>query len=265
MDENGGLPQFTARVGKLSRPLTERDLYILEDGQFEDADFSRRKASIGFRLLRCTFVRCDFSGVRVPEFCFGAGPVQSLYRECVFDGARFGARAPGNARFERCSFRDVRIEYLMAYGLEFVDCVFSGRLSEVNFWGSVRDEEFRGSYGRAHNDFTGNDFVGADLVMCAFLGGIDLTTNNMPVGPRAMVVLDGREAFARVGARLEGLDDRTLAEAAARTLTVHRRELDGGQTGLWMRRDDCDAKYARQYELLFDFFAQESQSRLGGP
>ena len=124
---------------------------------------------------------------------------QSVYAGCSFDRLRMSATVGGYARFVNCSFRDVDIRKWRADYVELVDCVFTGRLRDCVFWGAApqgartydfaatlatRDGReppagFRELANRATNDFSRNDFSGADLDV-TFRGGIDLSSSGCP-------------------------------------------------------------------------------------
>lgn len=137
-----------------------------------------------FSATDSTFERCRFESLRIASACFGAGQEQSLYRDCVFDHSTIRADAPGNARFERCSFRDVKLRSWLCFDTEFVDCVFTGRLQRCVFNGHTLDD----NPDRDTNDFRGNDFSGAELVDVGFRTGIPLAKQALPVGGDYLVI-----------------------------------------------------------------------------
>lgn len=235
-----------------------------------DQDFSGLKPKKILGVAESRFTRCSFERLRAPKVCFGAGPTQSVYVECSFDHSRFKANAPGNARFERCTFRDVKIDYMIGQGLEFIDCVFSGQLREVVFWGSVGMDQLVGAYGRETNEFTGNDLSGADLVDTGFRGGVDLTKNILPLGSGTLVALDGPEALRRVRQRVFEMPDSPLREQVMNLVKASDMWLSGAvsQEHLWMRRSDNESLMKGELvpatELLFDLVKDESEALLGG-
>lgn len=235
-----------------------------------DQDFSGLEPKKILGVAESRFIRCSFERLRTPKVCFGAGPTQSVYVECSFDHSRFKANAPGNARFERCTFRDVKIDYMIGQGLEFIDCVFTGQLKEVVFWGSVGMDQLVGAYGRETNEFTGNDLSGATLIDTGFRGGVDLTKNILPLGIGTLVALDGAETLARVKRRVFEMPDTPLREQAMNMVKSNEMWLRGTvtQEHLWMRRDDrrnvMKGQLVPARELLFDLVKEESEALLGG-
>jgi uncharacterized protein YjbI with pentapeptide repeats len=133
----------------------------------------------GFCPVGCIFERCDFSNAILEVACFGGGLENSVYRNCVFDRATIRAIAPGNARFESCSFRDVEVLEFYAHTVEMVDNVFTGILKKAFFNGSV-PQDLQRALGRSHNEFYGNDFSRAQLLDVAFRTGIDISQQQMP-------------------------------------------------------------------------------------
>ncbi|MDP9864936.1 MULTISPECIES: pentapeptide repeat-containing protein [Streptosporangium] len=183
------------------------------------------------------FQSCDFSGAVFEQLSMGitgmrgrwdgADWPQSVFRDCVFRRTRF---APftffGNVRFERCVFDRSRLrDQTFTSEAEFVDCVFRGRVRNINFWGRPADHQ--AALGRDRNDFTGNDFTGAELDYVAF-HHIDLQAQRLPGLPgyalldriservEAVLPLVGNWPDARhreqAGFSLEFLADRALEQ-----------------------------------------------------
>jgi uncharacterized protein YjbI with pentapeptide repeats len=140
-------------------------------------DFSGKRFT-DFNVHAGQFEKCDFSNTVFEQLSTGltctrgpwdrAGWPQSVFRDCVFRRTRF---APltffGNVRFERCIFDRSRLrDQTSTFAAEFVDCVFLGRLRNLNFWGRPTDHQ--AALGRDRNDFTGNDFTSAELDDVAF-------------------------------------------------------------------------------------------------
>ncbi|WP_084958658.1 pentapeptide repeat-containing protein [Thermoactinospora rubra] len=162
-----------------------------------------------FRVYDSVFDRCDFTGTAFDRLAMGdmcgegprdrAGWPRSVFRDCVFRRTRFPPFTFfGNVRFDRCVFDRSRLRGQTAtLEAEFVDCVFLGRVRDINFWGrpAQRDEA---ALGRDRNEFTGNDFTGAELQGVAFRH-IDLHAQRFPglpgyalldrIGERARAVL----------------------------------------------------------------------------
>lgn len=246
------------------------ELIRFDHVEASDQDFSGLRPKKVLGVVESRFTRCSFERLRAPRVCFGAGGSQSVYVECSFDHSRFKANAPGNARFERCTFRDVKIDYMIGDGLEFIDCVFTGQLKEVVFWGSVGMQKLARAYGRVTDEFTGNDLSGADLIDCGFRGGVDLTKNTLPPGIGTLVALDGAETLARVKRRVFEMPDTPLREQAMNLVKSNEMWLRGTvtQEHLWMRRDDrrnvMKGKLVPARELLFDLVKEESEALLRG-
>lgn len=146
-----------------------------------DADFSGRKLD-AFHAIASRFEKCCFEKMSIRDACFGSGLYDSEYYDCSFDGSKFTAVAPGNARFVRCSFRDVLIRQLFCHCVEFVNCKFSGKLLSGYFNGAVPPEDVP-ILGRHINEFRGNDFIQMELVDVGFRSGIDLSLQRLPSGP----------------------------------------------------------------------------------
>ncbi|GAA3044297.1 hypothetical protein [Actinokineospora globicatena] len=154
-----------------------------------------------FNGLAARFDRCSFDKIRIRQACFGAGVDDTEYVDCTFDGAHIGALSPGVARFERCTFRDSRLVKWLCDTVEFIDCVFTGRISETNFAGAISPMNAR-LVGRTVNRFEGNDFSDATLVWVGFRGGIDLLDQKLPTSG-AFLVEDGDVVVPRMIALAE--------------------------------------------------------------
>ncbi|MFN2537801.1 MAG: hypothetical protein ABR549_06560 [Mycobacteriales bacterium] len=203
------------------------DRLVIENQSLLEADLSSRKVK-AFCAIASTFDRCDFRGVRWRDGGMGAGMTPSVYRDCVFDGARIQANPPGRARFERCSFRDVVLKDWYCFNIEMIDCVFTGRIEHSYFNGRARqpDETF------GTNEFHGNDFSGAKLVDVGFRTGIDLRLQRLPEDEDLLYVWDGPEAVARAEGAVNTWSDLESRRRAQGLLEHLRRELDGQQRQL---------------------------------
>ncbi|MEV7010062.1 pentapeptide repeat-containing protein [Streptosporangium sp. NPDC051022] len=171
-----------------------------------DVDFSGTRFT-DFNVHGGEFERCDFSDVVFEQLSTGitrqgrrwggSSRPQSVFRDCVFRRTRFAPLTLfGNVRFERCVFDRSRLNgQTSTFEAEFVDCVFRGRVRNVNFWG--RPVGHRAALGRDRNEFTGNDFTGAELDYVAF-HHIDLQAQRLPGLP-------GYALLDRIGDRVEAV------------------------------------------------------------
>ncbi len=208
---------------------------MLSRATVRDADFSRVTFD-QFAPEGCTFEHCDFGGQTLdrryqPLF---SSRRQSVFRDCRFDGADLTGVRPGQARFERCSFANARIDAWESFTAEFIDCTFAGRIVNARFygrpWGSGAE---RLDPARKTNAFTGNDFHSADLVGVIFIHGIDISKQRWPEGSQYVVLdrIHQRIAKARLGV-LEWRDHRARQEAldmlqAASLLYAHQMTVIG--------------------------------------
>jgi len=145
-----------------------------------------------FIAIGSIFNRCDFSDTRFEQVCFGHGLNQSRYVDCCFDGTEIDASTPGNARFERCTFRYAKIQEFKGLNVEFIDCFFSGLIKEGLFNGTPRRDTVTPRLSRTQNEFHGNDFSNAELIDIGFRSGIDLSLQRLPKGDDYIYVEDGR-------------------------------------------------------------------------
>src|SRR5215471_18034070 len=83
-------------------------------------DYSSRSLA-KFTAIGSRLEECRFDDARIGDASFGSGREMSEYIECTFDGLHFD-HGGGNARFVRCSFRDVYIREWLTQSTELVDC-----------------------------------------------------------------------------------------------------------------------------------------------
>jgi len=247
--------RFEARVvGQVQ--VDPKDHLSFTDEEVRDRDLSGARlvslASVGSR-----FVGCRFERMRVRSVSLGAGMALSEYVDCSFDGSRMTTVLGGYARLVRCSFRSVDLRDWGTDHLEFIDCVFTGRIRSTVFWGSPpagSQQRYEGQVrwlnqqGRAepagyrelalrsHNEFTGNDFSGADLLDVSFRRGIDLARQRLPTGDDYLYLPRARATLDRAVAELARCPDEDLRPRVVKFLTnVIARETDDGQEQLLLR------------------------------
>lgn len=120
--------------------------------------------------------------------------------------------------------------------VEFVECVFSGRLDHAYFNGAVPHDD-RASLGRSRNEFYANDFRDMDLYDVAFRTGIDLTQQRLPTGPNYVYVANAPTALASARANLSQLRDLEFRRNAWAFLDSLTLGLEGDQQQLLLRPD----------------------------
>ena len=165
------------------------------------ADFSG-KGLESFCAIGSRFEGCSFSRVKIGSAVWGGGRKRSTYLDCSFDGAKFRSIVPGNARFENCKFRDVRIYEFLAHDVELVNCVYSGRIDR-GFLNRTRHRQGRSFFSRRRNQIVNNDFSGCDLVDFTFRGGVDVTLQKLPSGPKDLYLADASSALERATRRVQ--------------------------------------------------------------
>lgn len=156
------------------------DDVFIDQVDIHDMDYSGKSGKI-WEIHKSRLVRCLFRNLKVDDFCFGSGNGMSEFVDCSFDGSKIKALNPGKVRFVRCSFRNVRLTKWICTEAEFIDCVFTGTLKEINF--NAHLSEFgQKKLGRVFNRYEGNDFTGAKLSGVAFMGGVNLLDQKLPEG-----------------------------------------------------------------------------------
>lgn len=214
----------------------ERGLGI-EEVSLSDVDLSGHREK-RWVVVESRFERCSFEKLRVDRFSFGTGKVMSEYIDCSFDGSWIKGFNPGRARFIRCSFRNVRLTNGACLDAEFVDCVFTGTLREINFNADLFGQDL----GRDRNRYERNDFSGATLVNVAFMGGVDLRDQKLPQG-EDYIFLENAEPV--VIAALDQVDTwpETKEKGFARAdLEVCLDYIRGGQRQLLLSAHDFSSR-----------------------
>lgn len=248
---------------------TVGDRVLIEFATVRGEDFSGRRGR-EWVISKSRFEGCRFENLRVDAFCFGAGPWMSEYVDCSFDGSRIKALNPGRARFIRCSFRNVRLHKWLGTHVEFIDCVFSGALSEINFDGAVPQRDQK-ELGRSRNVYRGNDFSDAEFTGVAFKGGVDLLEQRLPQGEGYLFLADAepviRAAFDHVDEWTEP-EERHIGRSL---LNVKLRYIEDGQRQLLLSPHDFtkrnpvdDQAYRRLREVIVSILAQ-AESGEGAP
>jgi hypothetical protein len=215
-----------------------------------EADYSGRKLK-HFGAVGCRFERCGFENMRIDSFAFGSGHHQSEYIDCKFDGTRVYTMLGGFARFVRCSFRNVDIrKWKWCEQTELIDCVFTGRLEECIFCGTVPEKD-RSWVGREQNEFRGNDFSGCDLIDVSFRTGIDLSQQKLPTGPMYLYLPDAAAAVARARAAVSEWYDLGMRNQGLSLLKSIELESQGGQRQLLLRADDYETRAPELVDGVF--------------
>lgn len=173
--------------------------YEIVEGQrcltIENADYRRRDYSNqtlrSVCIINSKFTNCCFDRLVVKPYdvCFGAGKTSSFYVDCSFDHCKF-TYVSGIAKFVRCTFRNVVIHEMFATGMEFVNCLFSGKLKKAVFYGKIIDEKRCLFLKREFNQFEGNDFSQCNIKDIGFRGGIDFHKQKMPVNDNLLYIYD---------------------------------------------------------------------------
>jgi len=252
-------------VGQVA--IDPADHLTYDHADVRDADLSGLDKE-SFTSIGSRFERCRFDRMRVRCVDFGSGTEVSEYIDCSFDRSRLTMGPSGFERFVRCSFRDVDLRNWDCYSVDLVDCVFTGRLRTVSFWGALPPSMGRNDYEahvrwrekqglgpppdavralmlRESNEFAGNDFSGADLVKVSFRGGVDLEAQRLPTGPDYLYLPDGRGTVDRAMAALdEYVADAALQPKVENFLNILGRSLDMGQRQLFLRESDFGTRGA---------------------
>lgn len=157
----------------------------------KSTSFSGKSVS-KFLAVESEFIDCQFENMRIKDVCFGAGGKQSRYINCSFDNSVFSSNAPGVARFENCSFQNVKIKKFFCVDIEMINCILSGEIVQGNFVGA----RHRVDGSMSVNGFHGNDFTDLRLDDADFIR-IDLTAQRLPVGSDYLIILDAKDFLSK--------------------------------------------------------------------
>ncbi|MCO1578063.1 hypothetical protein M8C13_20120 [Crossiella sp. SN42] len=229
-------------IGKI-----EAGRFTITEKSIKDTDFSQNKSK-EWGIVESRLERCKFENLRVRNFVFGSGKKPTEYIDCSFDGSHIRALVPGRARFIRCSFRNVRLEKWLCNEAEFIDCVFTGTLREINFNREL-DKGARGQLGRKENAYSGNNFSGATLEWVAFMGGVDLSAQQLPTGEEYLYLPDAAPVLAAAFAEVEnwGEADRNTVRGK---LEMAREDVAHGQHQLFLCPEVFIARSPEQEKAL---------------
>lgn len=202
--------------------------------RFQRYDFGSRKLE-WLSVTSSKFDDCSFKNLRVTGGALGEGSVQSVFSDCSFDGSHFSGVMLGYVRFENCSFRDVTAQSWMCHNVDFVDCVFTGRLDKLTVFGS---------YEGIVNEISGNDLTGATMLGGGFRAGVDLRKQKLPADKRHVLIPDPEAFLVRAMAAVQEWPDGEMRQFAASYLTVLGEDFRSGQNELLYCARDSSAAAA---------------------
>ena len=220
------------------------------------ADFSGREL-VSFTGIGATFVNCRFEKLNVMNMGFGHGRVRSYYRNCTFDGSVLVAGGADHVRLESCSFRNVKISGWESREFDLIDCVFSGILRRCLFDGRVSNVFGKLVEGREGNEIVGNDFSQASLHGVWFSGGIDLTKQRLPGGPKYLYLPDAVAAIKEARSFIATLPEDEI-ETGRIFLKMFERLAETGQRQQFFRTSDCLRGSGHAGEKVVEFWRTSS-------
>jgi hypothetical protein len=226
--------------------VSDSDFLVLDGVSAVDEVYGPRKL-IGLTSIGSRFERCSFEMLDVEDAALGSGVTRSEFVECSFDGSTLRAPALGWGRFERCSFRNVRLKGWRSKA-DFIDCVFTGRAKDCVFYG-VADDPISGKRVRSVT-FRGNDFSAMQFSEVAFRGTIDLRKQRLPTGPLDLYIKDAARSLERARRALRAWDDHDRREDALLSIDILQRELDiHNQKQLYLHVPDLEGDPQTQRAL----------------
>jgi hypothetical protein len=212
--------------------------------QLKSESFSGKKVSKVI-AVESEFIDCSFEEMKIKDICFGGGAKQTRYVNCSFDDSSFSSNVPGVARFENCSFKNVKIKKLFCVEVEFVDCVFTGELKQGNFVGVHREVDGTSKA----NEYKNNDFSGLSIGDVGFTD-IDLSLQKFPQNGSLTVIMDVSKFLSNAKAEIENISDHVLYDDATKVLTTLEMESEGGNNQLLVDKQSFPKKLQEAAELV---------------
>ena len=196
-ERHQGHYRFESVTASGTRFLLDGTVWVAAGSRFEDCVFRQQQRGPSR----------DYAGA---QGTFGDGE-RCLYVKCLFDHVDFGQRGggffPGDARFERCTFRFCQWRWFQATRADFVDCTFEGVMKRAWFYGADPQDRER------VNEFARNDFTQAKLRAVEFRAGLDLRDAQLPQGPEYLRLEHLRSRIAAAREAIQSWPDSERPEA----------------------------------------------------
>ncbi len=178
-----------------------------------------------WRAWATTFNNCEFQGTDLRDSMLGG---VTRGERCVYTGVNFsGADLRGTsykaAAFEKCSFRNTRLEKLDFQTSTFVDCVFEGELRDVLFYARA----FEGDE-LPENQMMNVDFSRAKLHFVSFRG-LTLECVKFPDDAEHILIKSPAKVVDDLVGKLRAQGDQTAMKLAA-FLSIGRKWVARNQT-----------------------------------
>jgi uncharacterized protein YjbI with pentapeptide repeats len=223
--------EISARIGRNRPPPPPGERLFLHDVDLADADFSGRRLK-QLSTASAVFRNCRFDRMRVDVASLGLWASGALFVGCSFDHSKMYLAGSGTARFENCSFREVDFRRWTSDSVEMIECVFTGKLREVVFQGTILDQKLAERLGRDRNVFLGNDFSALTAFDVDFRTGIDLSQQRLPVSDDLIYMPDGKRAVAELRAEASSWPDSPARDLVETVIEVLVEDLEDGQRQL---------------------------------
>jgi len=163
------------------------------------------------RVWATTFGECSFTGANLRKSVLGGvrNGKRNSYSGVDFSGADLRETVYKAAAFERCIFRDAKLERIDFQTSTFEDCVFEGELRDLLFYR-------RGFDGDAYpaNEMVNVDFSRAKLHDIGFRG-LTLDRVKLPEDTDHIVIKNVDITLDRLTAALKHQDDTTAKKLTA--------------------------------------------------
>ncbi|WP_157874092.1 hypothetical protein [Psychromicrobium lacuslunae] len=150
---------------------------------------------------------------------------------------------------------------LQARTADFLDCVFTGKLDQVTFFGKSDIDDPLSPL--RQNEVAGNDFSNADIGDINFLAGVKLEAQKLPRGGDYMVINNAESVLnkARFDALRMNNTDRGLE--IIKTIDVFSEVVAGGQADIFVSKRRVPNYLKSTFDDFFDFMLPYLSHKFG--
>lgn len=200
-----------------------------------------------FTAIDSEFISCQFEDMKIKDICFGSGSNKSKYVNCSFNNSEFSSNVAGAARFENCTFQNVKIKKLFCIDVEMINCIFTGEIKKGRFVGVHRDVNGMSTT----NEFYGNDFTNLDIGDVGFTN-IDLKLQKFPLKEHLLIIFDVKAFLIDAKTQAFKITDKGISESLLNVLSVLEIESKGGNNQMLLDKRSFPKRVQRAVDYLFD-------------
>lgn len=212
-------------------------LLFLKNKEYFNEDFSG-KDLLGFYIMESCFHSCKFENLIVKCMCFGGGKKQSVYTNCSFNRSELNGPTGGNARFENCTFHDMILTDFYFHKCEFINCSFTGKLRQIVFQSRIYQDDLSLT-NRDKNEFSENNFIGAEFSDVRFEGEVDFSKLQLPKTDKYIMIRNGLKVFEEFKRELIESNDENLKKCSyGLFMSLRKLIVQDGQDDYFLELND---------------------------